>query len=502
MTDSIKKNENKIHAAAGDRKIIRRLRIKFCAIMMIIVVAFLAVVFTVQYISNKRTMDEQSENALRMAIDRVDRQNSGEFTPDMFVDPDGTGFPDGTEIPDGMNIPDGTNPPDGINPLDGDGTGNENATQDGKGNRDGKRFPDGEGDYIPDFRDRDAMDGISTTPVMCVIIDADGNIEVNRNDIFFIANEDAETLVKAAEAEGHSKGILDDYKIRFMKRSFDDGRTAMAFADISTSMSILSKQLKKSLWISLAVTVVMFVVSLLISKWAVKPVERALRNQKRFVADASHELKTPLAVIISNTDMVIKSDEIDGKNKRRLDNIKAESARMKELVQELIDLARGDSAENGPVMEEVDLSSLISDDLLSWDPVAYDAGRSIKDNIAEDINVRGNRDKLKQLVDILIDNAIKYSNEKSEIEVSLKKLDKRAVVSVKNAGKALTAEEKTRVFERFFRADESRESTPGYGLGLSIAIQIAELHKGKLYVETEKINGGNEFNIFKFELLM
>ena len=75
MTDSIKKNENKIHAAAGDRKIIRRLRIKFCAIMMIIVVAFLAVVFTVQYISNKRTMDEQSENALRMAIDRVDRQN-------------------------------------------------------------------------------------------------------------------------------------------------------------------------------------------------------------------------------------------------------------------------------------------------------------------------------------------------------------------------------------------------------------------------------------------
>ena len=105
-------------------------------------------------------------------------------------------------------------------------------------------------------------------------------------------------------------------------------------------------------------------------------------------------------------------------------------------------------------------------------------------------------------MDILIDNAIKYSNEKSEIEVSLRKLDKRAVVSVKNAGKALTAEEKNRVFERFFRADESRESTPGYGLGLSIAIQIAELHKGKLYVETEKINGGKEFNIFKFELPM
>lgn len=512
MTDSTQKKDKNKYAAAGDLKIIHRLRIKFCAIMMLIVVAFLAVVFTVQYISNKRTMDEQSENALRMAIERAGRQNNGGFNPDDFVDPNGGGLPDGinppdgTNPPDGMNLPDGTSMPDGSESGENGGNQNPDSGRDGNGGgRDDRKTSEGDGenrDYFPDFRDRDSMDGISTTPVMCVILSDDGSIEVMRNDIFFIENEDADTLVEAAENKGGSKGVLDDYKIRFMKKTLDSGETVMAFADISTSMSLLSNQLKKSLWISLAVTVVMFVVSLFISRWAVKPVERAMVNQKRFVADASHELKTPLAVIISNTDMVIKSENIDGKNKRRLDNIKAESARMKELVQELVDLARGDSAENRPAMEEVDLSGLVADDLLSWDPVAFDAGRSIMDDISEDISVRGNRDKLKQLLDILIDNAIKYSFEKSEISVSLKKTDKKAVLSVKNSGKALTEEEKAHVFDRFYRADESREAVSGYGLGLSIAVQIAELHKGRLSVESERSENGDEFNIFKLELTM
>jgi signal transduction histidine kinase len=175
---------------------------------------------------------------------------------------------------------------------------------------------------------------------------------------------------------------------------------------------------------------------------------------------------------------------------------------MKQLVQELIDLARGDAAEGGTSFEEVDLSSLISDDILSWEPVAYDAGRTLSDDIKEDILVKGNKDKLKQIADILIDNAIKYSDKGSEIAVKLRKKDKKAVLYVKNAGKALTEEEKTKIFDRFYRADESRESTAGYGLGLSIAIQLAELHKGKLYVETESDDKGTEFNIFKLELPM
>ena len=485
MKNKDRKKEDK-YSSAGDRQIIKRLRIKFCAIMMLIVVAFLAVVFTVQYLSNKRTMDEQSENALQKAIERVDGNKRGGFNgqnPDDFINPDNSQFPgdfinpDNTQLPGDFINPDNTQlPEDFQNPDRMEG--------------------------FPDFRNRDSMDGILTTPVMCVIIDADGEMTVSRNDIFFIADEDAETLVKAAEAEGGSKGILNDYKIRFMKKTLEDGRTAMAFADISTSMTLLSNQLVRSIWISLGVTAAMFVLSLFISKWAVHPVETALRNQKRFVADASHELKTPLAVIISNTDMVLKSEGIDGKNKRRLDNVKAESARMKELVQELIDLARGDSTDDKPAMEEIDLSSLISDDLLSWDPVAYDAGRSISDDIEEGICVKGNRDKLKQLLGILIDNAIKYSDEGSEIKVSLKKSDKKAVLSVKDQGKALTEEEKARVFDRFYRADESRESTSGYGLGLSIAAQIAALHKGRIYVDTKTSKDGKEFNIFKFELQM
>lgn len=478
MKESRNNRNNDIYAAAGDKKIIRRLRIKFCAIMMTIVIAFLAVIYTVQYISNKRTFETESENALNMAIETTGRGNG--FRPDGR---DQDGQKPGGQKPDDYFDPD--DDPEDIK------DGFEDLTDD--------MF---NGDYIPDFRDRKAMDGFSTTPVMCVILDSSNEITVVRNDIFFIENEDADTLVSAALKDGRNKGVLDDYSIRFMKKTLDNGNTAIAFADISSSQSFLKKQLMKSIWISLAVASVLFVLSLFVSKWAVKPVERALKNQKRFIADASHELKTPLAVIISNTDMVMKSDQLNDKNKRRLDNISAESARMKQLVQELIDLARGDASEGEVVFEDVDLSSVISDDILSWEPVAYDAGRTLADDIKEDIHVKGNRDKLKQIADILIDNAIKYSNKGSEITVKLRKKDKRAVLYVKNAGKALTEEEKVRIFDRFYRADESRESTVGYGLGLSIAIQLAELHKGKLCVETEVDDKGDEFNIFKLELPM
>ena len=484
------KRNNDPYAAAGDKKIIRRLRIKFCAIMMTIVIAFLAVIYTVQYISNKKTFETESNNALNMAIESVGR-GGGFFGPENMMRPDGDGG-EGDWNNDG-----------GQNDWNGDGEGGQNDRNDGGRNNDKNgRDVMFDGDYIPDFRDRKAMDGISTTPVMCVVLDSSNEITVVRNDIFFIENEDADTLVSAAIEDGRNKGVLDDYSIRFMKKTLDNGNVAIAFADISSSQSFLKKQLIKSIWISLSVATALFIVSLLLSKWAVRPVERALKDQKRFIADASHELKTPLAVIISNTDMVVKSDELSGKNKRRLDNISAESARMKQLVQELIDLARGDATEGGTSFEEVDLSSLISDDILSWEPVAYDAGRTLSDDIKEDILVKGNKDKLKQIADILIDNAIKYSDKGSEIAVKLRKKDKKAVLYVKNAGKALTEEEKTKIFDRFYRADESRESTAGYGLGLSIAIQLAELHKGKLYVETESDDKGTEFNIFKLELPM
>ena len=169
MKESRNNRNNDIYAAAGDKKIIRRLRIKFCAIMMTIVIAFLAVIYTVQYISNKRTFETESENALNMAIETTGR---------------GNGFrPDGRDQ-DGQK-PDGQKPDDMF-----------------------------DGDYIPDFRDRKAMDGFSTTPVMCVILDSSNEITVVRNDIFFIENEDADTLVSAALKDGRNKGVLDDYSIR------------------------------------------------------------------------------------------------------------------------------------------------------------------------------------------------------------------------------------------------------------------------------------------------
>ena len=500
MKKNDRNRKNMPKSAVSDKVLLKRLRIKFCLVMMLIVVAFLLVVFSAQYISNKNTMATENKKALEFALQRFEKNNS-------------RGQGGNENIPGG--IPGGfdNNQPPQDNWNDNDQTtqdnGKENSPNTGEGGSDSDKQDDRKGfrynyEEMADFRNRGEMNELSKVPVLCVLRNSEGNLIVERNDIFFIENEDSETLVKAADATGKKTGVLSDYKIRFMKLELDGGNCAYAFADISSEIKLLNSQIIKSIWISLAVAAVLFVISILLAKWATRPVERAFSDQRRFIADASHELKTPLAVIISNTDMVVKSDDLSDKNKRRMDNVKAESARMKELVQELIDLARGEASGNKVSMEEVNYSDLLEEDTMGWEAPVFDAGKSLITEIELDVVVKGNRDKLRQLADILIDNALKYSSPASEITVSLKTKDKgkdkRSVtLAVKNQGAALSEEEKTKIFERFYRSDESRESTPGYGLGLSIALQLADLHGGRLSVESCEENGKN-YNIFKFKM--
>ncbi|MCR5147990.1 MAG: hypothetical protein K6C35_03375 [Eubacterium sp.] len=540
MKKSKEKKNNTPNAAVSDKKLLKRLRIKFCLIMMIIVVVFLFVVYSAQYISNKHTMDENSNNALIAALSRFERNGpwdmpgNEEFEPGANPPGDGENMNppgdgenmnppgDGENMNpsgDGENMnPSGDleklNPPEDAQENNGKNgennqnnndqngeNGQDNNDQNGKNGKKEFRYND---DIMWDFKNRDDSNAMNKTPVMCVLKTGDGELFVERNDIFFIENEDGETLVAEAEKTGKDSGVLHDYKIRFSKRKLENGNEAYAFVDISSEMSLLRTQLFRSLWISLAVICVMFVISILLARWATKPVERSLEDKKRFVADASHELKTPLAVIISNTDMVVRSDDLNPKNKRRMDNIKAESARMKELVQELIDLARGDASGNQVVKEEVSFSQIVEEDILAWEALAFDAGKMIVPEIEPDISIMGNADKLKQLTDILIDNAVKYSDKNSDITVSLKTRDKNksrkhVTLAVKNQGKMLSEEERKKIFDRFYRSDESRESTPGYGLGLAIAVQLADIHGGRLSVETAE-EDGKEYNIFKFRV--
>ena len=346
------------------------------------------------------------------------------------------------------------------------------------------------------------------------------DIQTIRNDMFYMEDTYIQEIVQATPYENEiaaltypgemRHGELEDYGLRFcLQKDSMDGQIYIAYADVSSAKNMLSSMLKRSILISLGVIIVMLILSIFLSRKVLKPVEKAWSDQKRFVADASHELKTPLAVIISNTDMMMKSgDRNSDKNARRLDNIRIESERMKELVQELLEVARGDISEKELIKEEVQLSELVEEELLVWDPIYYEAGKELISEIDENIRMTGDPAKLRRLVGILVDNALKYSFDGSTVRVRLsgksitgihKKGDHSICLTVENEGNALTEEECSKIFERFYRADKSREKISGYGLGLSIAVSIVEEHNGTIKASSrEDADSGKNIFIVTF----
>ena len=476
--------------------LIRKLRMKFIAMMMGVVVLFLLAIFGVQYLTSMRSMEADSQVALNNAL------SSAAF-PWNNPENEPAGFPEDQsgQSPDFSKDPGGPNPSDG---TQGSGRGN---SPEGYGfHKDG----DG-GRRIADFMDR--QDRVAT---LIAFYDTDGSITTRRNDIFFIETEDdVKEIVTAAIAEKKNSGSLDSHDLRYMKKTLNNGIIAIAFADNSSEKSVLRSTLFRSLWISLGVIFIMFLLSLWFSRLATRPVERAWDDQKRFVADASHELKTPLTVIMSNTGLVtrslgemIENDSIGiepdspaarklQRNLHRMENVREESNRMKDLISELLDVARGDVGRHPETFQEVSVSEIVEESLLTWESVYFDAGKTLTGKIEPDIFLTGDRTLLRRLTDILIDNALKYSNERSEVTVTLKKEKihgkKQIHLSVENAGTPLTEEELSHLFDRFYRADSSREQIAGYGLGLSIAQGIAEAHRGQ--IRAEATEQGNCFHV-------
>ena len=254
------------------------------------------------------------------------------------------------------------------------------------------------------------------------------------------------------------------------------GYTLVAFLDNTFANSSMDMLIRNFLIVGTCALVVLFFISLFISKLIIRPLAENDKRQKQFISDASHELKTPISVIGANADML--SREI-GDNEW-LSNIQYENERMGTLVRQLLDLSR---AENAQVpMELLDLSRVVAGDALAFESLAYDNGRTISSNIEENIHVMGNRTQLEQLVSVLLDNAIRNSTGIG-IEVALRKQAHSAILSVSNEGEEIPPEKMEHLFDRFYRVDEVRNSEDNhYGLGLSIARAVAERHKGKIEV--------------------
>ena len=234
--------------------------------------------------------------------------------------------------------------------------------------------------------------------------------------------------------------------------------------------------------------VLFFFLSVLLARKIVAPLEESYQKQKQFISDAGHELKTPVAIVSANAELL--SHEM-GDN-QWLQNIQYENERMGILVGQLLDLARTENVV--PQMEHIDFSRLVAGGVLPFESVAFEKGLVLNSDITNDIGVEGNSTQLKQIVSILLDNAIRYSKEKGEVRLTLTKEHGFAKLSVINKGDEIPAEESKKIFERFYRLDTARNGEDKhYGLGLAIAKAIVTSHKG--HIEVNCSHGLVEFRV-------
>ena len=252
--------------------------------------------------------------------------------------------------------------------------------------------------------------------------------------------------------------------------------------------TILLNQLISNILLFLLCEMAIFAFTYLITKWIITPVSKSFEKQKVFVADASHELKTPLSVMVASADAYFND-----KDEKWVHNMKNESERMIKLVTELLNLAKIEQ-EQDIVMEENNLSDIIESSILTFESLFYDNNIKLKYDIVPDIKMLCNENLIVELIGILIDNAIKHSSESGKVSVNLLKNNKQIILEVKNKGLPIKKEDEEKIFERFYKVDTSRNrNSNNYGLGLAIAKNIVERHNGEISAHSH--NGYTTFKV-------
>lgn len=241
----------------------------------------------------------------------------------------------------------------------------------------------------------------------------------------------------------------------------------------------LGDYFRMSLLIFILLEILNIYISNRLTKWLTKPVIASFDKQKQFIVDASHELKTPLSVIIASAEAL----EENPKEKKWLNNIKSEAERMNKLVIDLLDLAKSENIDDKQNYNINNLSKIIEKTSLTFESLVYENKLELETNIEDDIMYKCDSDKIKQLLGILLDNAIKHSTDNSKIFVNLYKNKNNITLEVKNKGKEISKEDQEKIFDRFYRADVSRNRNENrYGLGLAIAKNIVKNYNGKISV--------------------
>ena len=341
----------------------------------------------------------------------------------------------------------------------------------------------GKNPYVPDSMNKQ---NIPYAYVFTVYIKENGSIKTNNDD------EIDESFVQEAATIAMSRrdesGVISSMDLSYMKGEDMFGKV-ISFV----SRENLNMKVRHSIIISSVAGVISMLLFFYISKHladiAIQPIELAWEQQKQFLADASHDLKTPLTVILANNRIISsRREETVESQMKWIESTGEEASRMSELVNKMLELAKSENMKQEIPLKETDLSDLLQSAILQFEVMAFEKNVSIESEIAPSITVKTNAELFSKIVEILFDNAIKYSPENEKMLVSLSQNAQNVRLSVTNRGEVIKKEDIPHIFERFYRTDKARE-VGGHGLGLSIAKKLCDMLNCKISVESNAETG-------------
>lgn len=304
---------------------------------------------------------------------------------------------------------------------------------------------------------------------------SDGTLtQEDLDSIASVTADDTQEYLSAALAHGAGYGYYKNY--RFFAAQTDDGENIAIFLDSYQELRAMRTVLVWSLIADAACILLVFLLVVLLSRRAIDPVVRSAEQQKQFITDASHELKTPITVIATS----LKVLEMETGKQKWIDKAMAQTEKLTSLVNSLVTLSRMDEEDSPLKMEDFPVSDAVSETAESFRELAESKGHALMLSIAPDLTYRGDEYAVRQLVSILLDNAVKYAAEGSPITVSLEKARRGVVLRTSNGCETMEGIDTGKLFDRFYRADASRSSGGGFGIGLSIVRSIAEGHHGSI----------------------
>lgn len=293
-----------------------------------------------------------------------------------------------------------------------------------------------------------------------------------------IAAVDAETAAKYAEevyASNKTEGFKNNYK--YLKTTAPEGDVMIIFLDCTRDLSTFYEFLEASLIMSFVGLAVVAVLVFVLSGVVMKPVAETYKKQKQFITDANHELKTPLTVISASCDVL----EMESGENEWTKTIKSEVVKLTELTNKLVFLSRMDEGSANSAKTEFSLTEVVEDATKRYAVISESENKKFDTQIEQNVTINGDISEMRELVDLLLDNAFKYSDEEGNVRLELQKVNGKSRLTVSNTTAGVPQGDLSVLFERFYRLDSSRNSaTGGHGIGLSVAKAIVEQHKGKI----------------------